>query len=220
MAFTRLVPIKYRFSRGWRILRSKKSLFAWIKVVWITVLVCFVVLKLNNTPNLLPRRKSNHLADRHHVINILRKLNNPFRCYSESESTVLKKFYQLDCENPFLKNLSSRDLTGYGDVCEVFNKSYDGDDNHTLYSSIERDFKHFSKNITYNDMVNIEAACPECHHIQIIDGQLYIVERRTSANFQTRSRSMKTMLRHVTDTFTTIGNLEMFIHTRKLRICE
>lgn len=154
-------------------------------------------------------------TDTQYVPPTLKKLNNPFRCYDNTESLVLKDFYRLDCENPFLKNISLRDLEPNMDVCDIFNEPYDANDNHSLYSRIESEFKVFPSNITLDDIMEIEAACPMCHHIQLIDGQLFIVERPTAANFQTRSRSMKAMLKQVTDTFQDIGNLEMFIYLRK-----
>ena len=95
------------------------------------------------------------------------------------------------------------------------NESQDGVDNDTLFSRIPREFNLFRQKITHSDIRNIEAACPECHHIQIIDGELFIVERRTAVNFQTRSRTIKAMLKQVTNTFRSIQDLEMFIHLRK-----
>jgi hypothetical protein len=140
---------------------------------------------------------------------------NPFKCYDDIESIILQDFYRLDCRNPFLRNISLRDLDANVDVCELFNESHDGNDNHTLFSRISMEFQLFRQNITHSDIMNIEAACPECHHIQIIDGELFVVERRTAVNFQTRSRTMKAMLKQVTDTFRSIRDLEMFIHLRK-----
>jgi hypothetical protein len=141
--------------------------------------------------------------------------NNPFKCSSDSGSIILKEFYQLDCENPFLKHLSQRSMEAYDDVCEVFNEAFDGNENHTLYYRIERDFEPFTRKITLDDIVYIAAACPECHHLQLIDGELFVVERETAVNFQTRSRSIKSLVKQVIDTFKSIGNLEIFIHVRK-----
>ena len=148
------------------------------------------------------------------TVPILRS-KNPFKCSSDSGSIVLKEFYTLDCENPFLKNISLRSLDACTDVCEVFNEAFDGNESHTLYSRIERDFEPFTRKITHDDIMRIEAACPECHQIQLIDGELFVVKRETAINFQTRSRSVKSMLKQVVDTFKPIGNLEMFIHVRK-----
>ena len=139
---------------------------------------------------------------------------NPFKCSSDSGTIILKEFYQLDCENLFLKNISQRFMDESNDVCEVFNDAFDGSENHKLYSRIERDFKPFTRKITRDDIIRIAVACPECHHLQLIDGELFVVTRETAVNFQTRSRSIKSMLKQVIDTFKSIGNLEMFIHVR------
>jgi hypothetical protein len=79
----------------------------------------------------------------------------------------------------------------------------------------ESNFGPFTRKITHDDIMRIEAACPECHQLQLIDGELFVVQRETAVNFQTRSRSMKSMVKQVIDTFKPIGNLEMFIHIRK-----
>ncbi|CAF1538335.1 unnamed protein product [Adineta ricciae] len=142
------------------------------------------------------------------------KSKNPFRCYNDDEAIFLKNFYQLDCENPFLKNVSLRNLNTSTDVCELFNEPYDNNENFTLYSRIKMEFKNFPQNITHNDILEMEVACPGCHHIQIIDSQLFIVNRKTSVNFQLRSRNIKSMLKQVIDTFQSIKNLEMFIHVQ------
>ena len=147
----------------------------------------------------------------------IERSKNPFKCSTDGGSTILKEFYQLNCENPFLKNLSLRSMDECTDVYEVFNEAFYGNENHTLYSRIERDFEPFARKITHDDIMRIEAACPECHQIQLIDGELFVVKRETAVNFQTRSRSIKSMLKEVIDTFKPIRNLEMFIHVRKSR---
>ncbi|CAF4818368.1 unnamed protein product [Rotaria socialis] len=137
---------------------------------------------------------------------------NSFKCYQQNSSSILKDFYQLDCSNPFLKQISLAKLNAKDDVCELFNDSIDGTEYRTLYHRIKMDFQNFTEKITHYDILKMGDACPGCHHIQLIDGQLFIVQRSTAFNYQTRSRSIKTMLKHVTDTFKTIGNFEMFIH--------
>jgi hypothetical protein len=197
-------------------MRSTAKLFFFrIRLVLFTTLACFLFLVSKNVLNYHLPQQVEILIDRPPVSDSSRKSRNPFRCYDDLDSVILKDFYRLDCTNLFLRNISLRDLDAKADVCEPFNESYGGDENRTLFSRIERDFKHFPGSITHTDIMNIEAACPECHHIQIIDGELFIVQRRTAVNFQTRSRSMKAMLKQVLDTFDSIGNLEMFIHLRK-----
>lgn len=143
---------------------------------------------------------------------------NSFRCYDDSKSVALKDFYRLDCENPFLRKISKAKLTSNDDVCDLFNEPIGVGERSMLYDRIKMDFQHFTEKITHADIMSMEAACPECHHIQIIDGELFIVHRSTAANFQTRSRSLKGMLKQLIDTFKHIGNCEMFIHLREYNI--
>jgi hypothetical protein len=196
--------------------RYAKIFSALNKVALIAVVITYIIFQVKINWNSNCPQAVESVGGQHGANIVLQKLKNPFRCYNNSESTILKGFYQLDCENPFLKNLSLRDLDENADVCELFNESFDGHENHTLYPRIKTEFKHFSHSITNNDILNIDAACPQCHHIQIIDGELFIVNRPTAFNFQTRSRSIKAMLNQVIETFKPVRNLEMFIHTRKL----
>jgi hypothetical protein len=195
-----------------------KLFFALITMVLIIIHISFIIYEVNHTSNSYSKQVAKTMVIRRNGHIVIQNSNNPFRCYNNSESITLKDFYQLDCENSFLKNISLRSLNANTDVCEVFNEYHDGYDNHTLYSRIKTEFARFPRAITHEDIMNIETACPECHHIQIIDGQLFIVKRDTAANFQTRSRSMKSMLKQVTDTFKSTGDLEMFIHVRKYGI--
>jgi hypothetical protein len=95
----------------------------------------------------------------------------------------------------------------------VFNDSLNSYGNYTFYSRIKEDFKYFTKPIGRNDIANMSWACPFCHHIQIIDGQLYVVPREKAWNTQTRSRSAKTLFKQVVDTFKpVIGDLELFYY--------
>ncbi|CAF3985377.1 unnamed protein product, partial [Rotaria magnacalcarata] len=102
---------------------------------------------------------------------------NSFKCYEQNSSSILKDFYRLDCSNPFLKQISLAKLNAKDDVCELFNDSIDGTESRTLYHRIKMDFQNFTEKITHNDILKMEDACPGCHHIQLIDGQLFIVQR-------------------------------------------
>jgi hypothetical protein len=192
-----------------------KLFFLFNMLILIASLVSFIISVIRGISNSYSAQQGDIWSGRHSTYVKFKNRRNPFKCYDDIESTILQDFYRLDCRNPFLRNISLRDLDAKVDVCELFNESHDGNENHTLFSRISREFQLFRQNITHSDIMNIEAACPECHHIQIIDGELFIVERRTAVNFQTRSRTMKAMLKQVTDTFRSIRNLEMFIHLRK-----
>ncbi|CAF1450478.1 unnamed protein product [Adineta ricciae] len=184
------------------------------KYCFLLLLIVLIILKMLKISIFDDQLILNDLVSRLNMSNVLMKLKSPFKCYNDDESVFLKDFYRLDCENPFLKNISLRDLNNSMDVCELFNEPYDSNKGLTLYSRIKMDFKNFQENITHSDIMKMEAACPECHHIQIIDGQLFIVNRRTAVNFQFRSRKMKSLLKQVVDTFQSIRNLEMFIHVQ------
>ncbi|CAF0737989.1 unnamed protein product, partial [Didymodactylos carnosus] len=140
-----------------------------------------------------------------------------FKCYNNNNAQFLKEFYQLDCDNLFLKNISLGIIktSKNNDVCELFNDSLDDNVNHTLYSRIKHEFSFFQKKIDLNDIANMSWACPGCHYIQIIDSELYIVPRNAVGRFRNRPRSTKTMLQQVVDIFkSSIGDLEMFIQVQ------
>jgi hypothetical protein len=61
---------------------------------------------------------------------------NPFKCLSDSGSIILKEFYQLDCENAFLKNISQWSMDESTDVCEMFNEAFDGNQKHMSQISL------------------------------------------------------------------------------------
>jgi len=203
---------------SWRpatVVSTVKLFFLFNMLILMVILVSFITSIIGNISNSYSLQQEDIGPDKHSAYVTFKNGKNPFKCYDDIQSIILQDFYRLDCRNPFLRNISLRDLAAKVDVCEVFNESHDGNDNHTLFSRISMEFQLFRQNITHSDIMNIEAACPECHHIQIIDGELFIVERRTAVNFETRSRTMKAMLKQVTDTFRSIRDLEMFIHLRK-----
>ncbi|CAF1326966.1 unnamed protein product [Didymodactylos carnosus] len=135
----------------------------------------------------------------------LSKLTQIFKCYGDIDAKYFKKFYQLDCKNPFLETLSRLPMPD--DVCDVFNGSVNGK---ALYSKISSDFKSFTNKINKNDIELMSKSCPACHHVQIINKQLYLVQQK-SPSYETRSRSSKMLLKEVVDTFENIPDLEMFL---------
>ena len=196
-------------------LSTHMLLYCLLAAVLTTVLISFITLEMKNAASFSRNVTEKNSAKTCIASTMRGKSNNPYRCYNDTQSSRLSDFYRLDCENPFLRNLSLRSFGVKSDICEPFNDVYDGNDNPSLYSRIETEFEHFRHNITYDDIVYMGSACAECHHLQIIEGQLFVVERRTAANFQTRSRSIKTLFKQVVDTFAPLGDIEIFIHTRE-----
>ena len=126
-----------------------------------------------------------------------------FQCRSKWQMTHLTSFYDVDCENSFLKELvNSTDPATKADVCHSFNP---------LYTKISTDFRSF-ETFQLTDFNELLKACPQCHHLQVIDGKLYVVARSTSSDYETRSRSVKTLFKYVIDTFDSIPNMEFLFH--------
>jgi hypothetical protein len=126
-----------------------------------------------------------------------------FQCQNEGKWNHIKPFYDIDCTNPFLVEF----MKGIGDatkddICHSFNP---------LYTRITTDFRSF-KTFQLTDFNELLKACPRCHHLQVIDGKLYDVPRSTSTDYQTRSKSVKTLFKYVIDTFNDIPNMEFLIH--------
>jgi hypothetical protein len=126
-----------------------------------------------------------------------------FKCRNKWRLTHEASFYDVDCTNPFLKALvNGADNAAKADVCNSFNP---------LYTRILTDFRSF-KTFQLTDFNELLKACPQCHHLQVIDGKLYVVPRSTSMDYETRSQSVKTLFKYVIDTFNDIPNMEFLIH--------
>jgi len=126
-----------------------------------------------------------------------------FQCRSKWKLTQKTSFYEVDCTNPFLKELVHvTDDAAKADVCNSFNP---------LYTMITSDFHSFKK-FQLTDFNELLTTCPQCHHMQVINGQLYLVPRSTSTDYETRSQSVKILFRYVIDTFNDIPNMEFLIH--------
>ena len=91
-------------------------------LILIASLVFLIILVIQNTSNSYSPQQEHTLSERHSVSVSVRTGKNPFKCYDDIESIVLKDFYRLDCKNPFLKNISLRNLDAKVDVCEVFKR--------------------------------------------------------------------------------------------------
>jgi len=71
----------------------------------------------------------------------------------------------------------------------------------------------FSKRkIVKEDIENMSASCANCHRIQIINNTLYHVPSKTAFEYETRSRSVKTVLKLVTDTFSHFTDMDLFFN--------
>jgi len=126
-----------------------------------------------------------------------------FQCRNKWKLFDVTSFYDVDCTNPFLKALvNGADDAAKADVCDSFNPLY------TRIPTVFRSFKKFQ----LTDFNELLKACPQCHHLQVIDRKLYVVPRSTSMDYETRSQSVKTMFKYVIDTFNDIPNMEFLIH--------
>lgn len=82
-----------------------------------------------------------------------------------------------------------------------------------LFSRLDDEFRPFqNSNISSIDMEYLSVTCPSCHHVQIIDNELYIVPRPKAMNYETRSRSIKMLINRVVDAFDDIPNVELFFN--------
>jgi hypothetical protein len=132
-----------------------------------------------------------------------RKGPRHFQCRSRWKMFHVKPFYQVDCNNPFLKALvKTTDDKIKADVCNSFNPLY------TQIPTMIRSFKRFQM----RDFDVLQRACPQCHHLQVIDGKLYDVPRPAPMDYETRSKSVKTLFNYVVNTFDGIPNMELLIH--------
>jgi protein glucosyltransferase len=87
----------------------------------------------------------------------------------------------------------------------------------SLFTRLHREFQPFNKRkILLADIENISNSCPSCHHIQIIGHRLYNVPRPAAWNYETRSRSVKILIKHVMDTFPDIPDLELFLNVHDI----
>ena len=126
-----------------------------------------------------------------------------FQCRNRWKLSHGKRFYNVDCSNPFLKALvEDTNNTAEPDVCNSFNPLY------TRLMILFHSFKMFQ----LTDFNELLKACPQCHHLQVIDGTLYDVPRSTSVNYETRSKNVKSLFQYVVDTFNDIPNMEFLIH--------
>ncbi|CAF1010659.1 unnamed protein product [Adineta steineri] len=141
-----------------------------------------------------------------HIRNDLGPFNisNLNYCYD-----IVKPFFNFICNN---KSFNNWQLSIQSDqhICyQLYSKNKKLD----LFSRIHKDLQPFkNRTILLKDIENISNSCLGCHHIQIIQNKLYIVPRSTVSNYETRSRSVKLLIKHMMDTFSDIPDLDLFFH--------
>ncbi|CAF1093336.1 unnamed protein product, partial [Adineta ricciae] len=123
---------------------------------------------------------------------------------------VVRPFFRFLCE----KNHSLRSVqlsTDSNDhVCyQLYSKNKHAD----LFARVQLHFQPFSnRKMLFTDIENLSNSCLSCHHIQIIQNKLYIIPRPNAFNYQTRSRSVKLLIKQMMDTFPNIPDLDLFFH--------
>ncbi|CAF1010674.1 unnamed protein product [Adineta steineri] len=131
-------------------------------------------------------------------------LSNLNYCYD-----IVKPFFNFICNN---KSSNYWQLSIQSDQ-HICYQLYSKDKKLDLFSRIHKDLQPFkNRTILLKDIENISNSCLGCHHIQIIQNKLYIVPRPTASNYETRSRSVKLLIKHMMDTFSDIPDLDLFFH--------
>lgn len=182
-------------SRRIRKIQCPTTFYSKSSAIMLTIVTIFSVLQ------------TNFLRFMPTIIAWKQKEQRRFRCRNELQMTHLTSFYDVDCENSFLKELvNSTDPATKADVCNS---------SKPLYTRIMIDFRAF-KNFQVTDFSELLKACPECHHLQVMDGKLHVVSRSTSSDYETRSRSVKTLFKYVIDTFDGKPNIEFLFHVGDL----
>ena len=127
-------------------------------------------------------------------------------CILNVRHYAAKPFFNFLCQSnvSFLKDSIRSDKH----ICEQLFPSHEKP---SLFSRLHDEFKPFkTQKITQNDIENMSLSCRTCHHIQIIGNELYNVPRPAARVMQTRSRSVKMLLKYVIDTFSGIPDLDLF----------
>ncbi len=117
-----------------------------------------------------------------------------------------KPFYNFLCKNNV--NFLEASVRSEKHICDQL---YPSNTEPNLFSRLHSEFQPFKKGIVLiNDIKNISVSCRTCHHIQVIGNELYIVPRPAARIMQTRSRSVKMLIKYVLDTFPGIPDLDLF----------
>jgi len=130
-------------------------------------------------------------------------------CDLPNREYILKPFFNAICnENP--RNKFQFSVNSKSHICDQL---YPHHPEKGLYSQLLTDMQTFSKRkIVKEDIENMSASCANCHRIQIINNTLYHVPSKTAFEYETRSRSVKTVLKLVTDTFSNFTDMDLFFN--------
>ena len=130
-------------------------------------------------------------------------------CDLPNREYILKPFFNAICnENP--RNKFQFSVNSKSHICDQL---YPNHLEKGLYSQLLIDIQTFSKRkIIKEDIENMSASCANCHRIQIINNTLYHVPSKTAFEYETRSRSVKTVLKLVTDTFSNFTDMDLFFN--------
>ena len=130
-------------------------------------------------------------------------------CDLPNREYILKPFFNAICnENP--RNKFQFSVNSKSHICDQL---YPHHPEKGLYSQLLTDMQTFSKRkIVKEDIENMSASCANCHRIQIINNTLYHVPSKTAFEYETRSRSVKTVLKLVTDTFSHFTDMDLFFN--------
>ena len=132
-------------------------------------------------------------------------------CDLSDREYIFKPFFNAICnENP--RNKFQFSVNSKSHICDQL---YPHHPEKGLYSQLLIDIQTFSKRkIVKEDIENISASYQSCHHIQIINNTLYHIPRKSAADYQTRSRSVKTMLKLIIETFQNITDMDLFFNVQ------
>ena len=130
-------------------------------------------------------------------------------CDLPNREYILKPFFNAICnENP--RNKFQFSVNSKSHICDQL---YPNHLEKGLYSQLLIEMQTFSKRkIVKEDIENMSASCANCHRIQIINNTLYHVPSKTAFEYETRSRSVKTVLKLVTDTFSNFTDMDLFFN--------
>ena len=130
-------------------------------------------------------------------------------CDLPNREYILKPFFNAICnENP--RNKFQFSVNSKSHICDQL---YPHHPEKGLYSQLLTEMQTFSKRkIVKEDIENMSASCANCHRIQIINNTLYHVPSKTAFEYETRSRSVKTVLKLVTDTFSNFTDMDLFFN--------
>ncbi|CAF0866885.1 unnamed protein product [Adineta ricciae] len=148
------------------------------------------------------------------LILTLIKLPNPSKKPAFSNCHfIFKPFFNYLCDgNSFGPFQVSND--SHNHVCyQLYSKNKHAD----LFARVQLHFQPFSnRKILFSDIENLSNSCLSCHHIQIIQNKLYIIPRPNAFNYQTRSRSVKLLIKQMMDTFPNTPDLDLFFSVQDM----